>query len=132
MSPARDEDLRSEAVVIGSGAGGAPAAAVLAEAGLDVVLLEAGERLSAADRQPQLQLLACGDGAVPGIPQLELPLHQLQHGHVARTAHPQAPDLIPHAHGPGRTDGRSLYYIRQSQADAVSIPVLHALPGAKT
>jgi choline dehydrogenase-like flavoprotein len=39
------ETLRADAVVIGSGAGGAPVAAALAEAGLDVVLLEAGPRV---------------------------------------------------------------------------------------
>ncbi|MBW2373962.1 MAG: GMC family oxidoreductase N-terminal domain-containing protein, partial [Deltaproteobacteria bacterium] len=41
--------LRAEAVVIGSGAGGGPAAAVLAESGLDVLVLEAGPRLGARD-----------------------------------------------------------------------------------
>ena len=35
--------------MIGTGAGGAPAAAVLAEAGLEVLVLEAGPRLSARD-----------------------------------------------------------------------------------
>ena len=43
------ERLGADAVVIGSGAGGAPVASVLAEAGLQVILLEAGEYLQAAD-----------------------------------------------------------------------------------
>jgi choline dehydrogenase-like flavoprotein len=37
--------LTADAIVAGSGAGGAPVAAVLAEAGFDVVLLEAGPRV---------------------------------------------------------------------------------------
>jgi choline dehydrogenase-like flavoprotein len=43
------ERLRADAVVVGSGAGGAPAACALAEAGLDVVVLEAGPRLETSD-----------------------------------------------------------------------------------
>jgi choline dehydrogenase-like flavoprotein len=39
------ERLRADAVVIGSGAGGAPVALALAEAGREVVVLEAGERV---------------------------------------------------------------------------------------
>ena len=41
--PDRDMDLDCDVVVVGSGAGGGPAAAVLSEAGLDVVVLEAGD-----------------------------------------------------------------------------------------
>jgi choline dehydrogenase-like flavoprotein len=41
--------LRADAVVVGSGAGGAPIAAALAEAGHEVLLLEAGERLETRD-----------------------------------------------------------------------------------
>ena len=44
--------LRADAVVVGSGAGGAPAAARLAEAGFEVLVLEAGPRFSGADFQP--------------------------------------------------------------------------------
>lgn len=43
------ETLRADAVVIGTGAGGATAAARLAEAGLDVIIVESGELLHGAD-----------------------------------------------------------------------------------
>jgi choline dehydrogenase-like flavoprotein len=43
------ELLRADAVVIGSGAGGAPVAWALAEAGLEVLVLEAGERFETKD-----------------------------------------------------------------------------------
>ena len=41
--------LRADAIVVGTGAGGGPAAAVLAEAGLDVLVLEAGARWETRD-----------------------------------------------------------------------------------
>ena len=47
--PGDAERLAADAVVVGSGAGGAPVAAVLAESGRRVVVLEAGPRLEAGD-----------------------------------------------------------------------------------
>jgi choline dehydrogenase-like flavoprotein len=45
----RDLDLRCDVVIVGSGAGGATAAAELAEAGLDVIVLEEGGHYQTAD-----------------------------------------------------------------------------------
>lgn len=47
--PPRAEAIRCDVVVVGSGAGGATAARVLAEAGLDVVIVEEGEHHDARD-----------------------------------------------------------------------------------
>ena len=49
MSANRSEVLRADAVVIGSGAGGAPVAARLAEAGRKVVIVDAGPALAGSD-----------------------------------------------------------------------------------
>src|SRR5262245_66439287 len=43
------ERLGADAVVVGSGAGGAPVAAVLAESGRRVIVVEAGPRVEAAE-----------------------------------------------------------------------------------
>jgi choline dehydrogenase-like flavoprotein len=47
--PPHGEALRSDVVVVGSGAGGATAARLLAEAGLDVIVVEEGEHRDARD-----------------------------------------------------------------------------------
>ena len=49
LAVAEDADLDCDVCVVGSGAGGATAAAVLAGAGLDVVVLEAGDYLDSGD-----------------------------------------------------------------------------------
>src|SRR5512132_1186978 len=46
---ADSERLTADALVVGSGAGGGPVAAVLAESGRRVVVVEAGPRLEAGD-----------------------------------------------------------------------------------
>ena len=52
MTATDGERLAADAVVIGTGAGGAPAATVLASAGLEVLVLEAGPRVSASGFVP--------------------------------------------------------------------------------
>lgn len=52
--PQEEFTERAQVVVVGSGAGGAFAALTFAEAGLDVVLLEAGEAYLPADQSPYL------------------------------------------------------------------------------
>src|SRR4051794_19904626 len=51
-APDRDMQLDCDVVVVGSGAGGGAAAAALAEAGLDVVVLEAGEAVPESELVP--------------------------------------------------------------------------------
>jgi choline dehydrogenase-like flavoprotein len=50
----RDLELQADAVVIGTGAGGAAAAAELAEGGLDVVMLEEGPYVTTAELVPDV------------------------------------------------------------------------------
>lgn len=64
------ERLRADAIVVGTGAGGAPAAAALAEEGLEVIALEAGPRLETRDFDgeplhllPRLMTAATADGS---------------------------------------------------------------------
>ena len=74
------EDLSCDVVVVGSGAGGATAARVLAEAGLDVVVLEEGEHHHARDFAPDprraLRTLYRDGGltACDGRPPIPLPV----------------------------------------------------------
>ncbi|MDJ0850965.1 MAG: GMC family oxidoreductase [Myxococcota bacterium] len=65
-TPRAEETLRADAVVVGTGAGGGPAAAALAEAGLEVVVLEAGPRLEARDFEPDEWTMRTRLGRVHG------------------------------------------------------------------
>jgi choline dehydrogenase-like flavoprotein len=76
----RDVAIRADACVIGTGAGGAPVAKELAEAGLSVVMLEEGRRWVADDytaRPRDMSALLYRDGgqtATVGVPPILLPL----------------------------------------------------------
>jgi choline dehydrogenase-like flavoprotein len=52
MAPADPQRITADAIVIGTGAGGGSAAAALAEAGLEVLLLEAGPRVASSEFVP--------------------------------------------------------------------------------
>src|SRR6185437_15265651 len=79
--------LRADACVIGTGAGGAVAAAELAERGLDVVVLEQGPPRSSAD--------------ATGRPRDALPRFYRDGGQVATLGRP--PLVLPLGHGTGGT-----------------------------
>jgi choline dehydrogenase-like flavoprotein len=76
----RDLSITVDACVIGTGAGGAPVAKELAEAGLSVVMLEEGERYTADDydahpRDMSLKLYReAGQIATVGVPPIIVPL----------------------------------------------------------
>jgi len=76
----QDTEIRCQVAVIGSGAGGGVVAAELAERGIDVVIIEAGHRVDAAQlgREPARVLRDVYlDGATTmafGVPSIPLPL----------------------------------------------------------
>ena len=80
-------NLRADACVIGTGAGGAVAAAELAERGLDVVVLEQGPPRSAAQ--------------ATGRPRDALPRFYRDGGQIATLGRP--PLMLPLGHGSGGT-----------------------------
>ncbi len=67
----RDTELRCDVVIVGSGAGGATAAAELAEGGLDVIVLEEGRyygtRDFTADASAMIRALYRGGGATAAL-----------------------------------------------------------------
>ena len=100
-------ELTADAVVVGGGHHGLVAAAVLADAGWDVCLLESGATVGGAIRSTQLHPGFTADlfsafyplaAASPVLRGLELERHGLRWGHAPSVlAHPPRPDGAPAA-----------------------------------